>query len=352
MFGARIGLAPLAQFCHRLAQSLGAGIDLRRVLAREAEGRGTGAFRRRMQTVADHVAAGGTLAQGFRETGAYFPSLFRELVEVGEQTGNLTEVLHQLADHYDHQLSIRRTFTMALILPAIQLFAALVIVGLVILVMGFLPHRHGQPIDILGFGLTGMRGLAIYAGILLAVFGSLALLVRTVLRGGFWLRPLQKLLLRVPVWGGFLQLLALSRLAWTLHLTTNTSLALDRALPLCLRATQNAAYYDHAEQIVDGACRGRELHEVFAEARAFPPDFLDALEVGERTGQIPETMSRLAEQYREEAQRRVRMLVIAGGFAAGLVVLMLIVAMIVQIFRTTISPYFDTINELTQPGAF
>jgi type II secretory pathway component PulF len=225
-----------------------------------------------------------------------------------------------------------------------QLFAALGIVGLVIWIMGFLPRGT----DILGFGLVGESGLLIYLCFLGAVAGAGFWVYQAMRRGMLWTRSLQRLLLKIPVFGRFLEILALSRLAWTMHLTLNTSMSLRASLPLCLRSTHNARYIDKEEQIVGDAVSGRALYEAFSAAGVFPGDFLDALDVGERTGRLPESMAHLAEQYRDQAQRMMHLLTVAGGFAVAALVGMMILGVIFSMLTRTIFPYYDAVRELSQ----
>ena len=70
------------------------------------------------------VNQGGTLSAGLTATGDFFPPLFREMVLVGEQSGHLGEVLKQLANHYQNQLTLRRNFLASITWPAIELFLA------------------------------------------------------------------------------------------------------------------------------------------------------------------------------------------------------------------------------------
>jgi type II secretory pathway component PulF len=344
----RISQKELASLCRRLGTALEAGIDIRRVWEREGQGYGSLTLKARMLRVSDELIRGSSLTEALQTTGEYFPSLFRELVAVGEQTGNLAEVFLNLADHYEHQIQIRRAFLSSITWPLFQLAAALGVIGIVIVVMDFLPARPGEKIDILGFGLTGMSGLVIYLCFLAAVAAAVGFVVRAMQRGLLWTRPLQRLLLRIPVFGRFLQILALSRLAWTMHLTLNTSLDLRRALPLCLRSTQNAHYIDQTERIVDAAVSGQELCQSFAATGVFPGDFLDALEVGERTGQLPESMARLAEDYRDQAKRMMHMLAVAGGFAVAALVGLMIIGVIFMMLSRTLFPYYRLLHELTQ----
>ncbi len=288
------------------------------------------------------------MAEGLEKTDKFFPPLFRQLAALGEQTGNLPETLLALRDHYEHQLQMRRAFWSSILWPMLELFLALLVIGLLIYIMGILPRgSDGQPPDILGWGLTGPRGVMIYLAVVAAAALGIALLVWCMRRGVLWTAPLQKLLLRIPGLGGYLQTLAMSRLCWTLHLTLNTGLDLRQAIPLCLAATQNARYSDQAEAIVQRVAAGGELTAAFQEAGVFPGDFLDSMDVGERSGRLAETMRHQADAYRERAQRQMNTMAVVGGFVVGALVLVFLVVVIVSILSRTYLPYIDTIRELS-----
>jgi type IV pilus assembly protein PilC len=332
-FFERIGQRDLANLCLRLATALESGVETRRVFAREATGHAPAAMRAQLEKVRVAVGGGFSLQDALATTGNYFPPFFHEMVAVGEQTGHAAEIFRQLAEHYDHQVRLKRAFLQSITWPMVQLAASLAIVGLVIWITGFINARNGgKPIDILGFGLSGTAGLIRYA-VFLAIIGLVALVVyEATRRGMFWTGPVERGVLRVPVLGQALRTLALARLAWSLHLTYGVGMDLQRALELSLRSTQNRYYTDHCEEVVRSTRRGQEISEALAATGAFPPEFLDALEVGETSGRLPETMATLSVQYQDRAQRALENLGVVAGFAVWAMVATLIVILIFRIF--------------------
>ena len=337
MFSPRIGLKPLVGLCRRLSIALGAGIDARTVWAREAE-RAHGALESRLSDISDAANHGESLTVALAATGDYFPAIFREMAEVGEETGHLDAVFAQLADHYEAQLKMRRTFYSAIWWPMTQLVLSLGVIGFAIWIMGVIAAM-GAKVDILGFGLIGNRGLAIYVMFLGVVGISIALVIRAIARGLVWTRPIQRFVLQIPGVGQPLQTLAISRLAWSMHLTMNTGMDVRRALKLSLRSTHNARYTDQIPTIDAEIMAGNSIHEAFVSAGAYPTDFLDTLAVGEQSGQIVESMGRLAKQYQEQAQAAMAALAVVAGWAVWAVIAAFI---IVMIFRGAFF-YRDTI---------
>jgi len=341
----RVGQGQLAALCRRLGTSLEAGIDIRRTFERESGGRLPTRLKERLRQISDSVSAGRSLGYAVEQTGEYFPPLFREMLDVGEETGKLAEIFIHLADHYDEQVRLRRVFLSAIAWPLTQFAMALGVIGLLILVMGMLPPlERGRRTDLLGLGLIGPSGLVIYVVFLgvVAVAGfGFYLAVR---RGVFWTKPLQKAVLLVPVLGSSLQTLALSRLAWSLHLTMETSMDLGRALLLSLRSTRNARYTDDGERIVTAIVGGQGICEALEATGAYPREFLDTVEVGEQSGRLPESMAILSRQYQDRARRALATLTMLAGFAVWAVVAAII---IVMIFRLAFF-YIGTIEDAAQ----
>jgi type IV pilus assembly protein PilC len=337
ILGSRVSQRELAQLSRRLATALEAGLDVRKVWIREAERRVSPGLRRRLTTVAEAVALGRGISDGLAETGEFFPPLFRAMTHVGEQTGKSAEVFRQLADHYDHQLMLRRMFLAAIAWPMLQLTAAIVIIGLLIWILGMLP----TPVDILGFGLMGNSGLAIYLLFIGSIVLAFYLLFQAMQRGVMWTRPIQRLVLRTPWLGTCLQTLALSRMAWSLHVTLETGMDLREVMSLSLASTHNARYMDHTDEVISEIVRGNEVYEALEGTGVFPRDFLDAFEVGERSGRLPESMAHLSQQYQDQARRALATLTVLAGFGVWAAVAAVIIMMI---FRLAFF-YINTIND-------
>jgi type II secretory pathway component PulF len=331
----------LMELSHRLAVETDAGIDIRRTWQREADS-AISRFKPHFANVRDAVAKGESLSAGISAAGRTFPLLFREMAHVGETTGTLGKVFRRLESHYRRQVQAQRIFLTAIAWPMIELALAIMVIGVLIWVLGAIAGRSGgQPIDVLGFGLTGTRGLMIYINFVIAVSLCMAGLVVAMRRGVLWTRPIQRALMHIPGVGRSLEKIALSRLAWALHLTMNVEMDLRRLIPLVLRATGNDYYIRHTNQIVADIAAGQAMHMAFAHSRAFPREFIDALTVAEESGRVVESMDRLSQRYEEEAESAVKALAVVFGTLVGLFVMGIIVFLIFRLAGF----YFGTIND-------
>jgi type IV pilus assembly protein PilC len=347
MFSSPIRLKPLAQLCHRLATATHAGLDDRRIWQDEAK-RARGAQREQVRQISEQLNRGVSISDAFARTGDYFPSLFRQLATVGDTSGRHAQTYQRLADHYDRQLAARQAFLGQLSWPLLQLGIALGVIGLLIWIMGILPGGRGPgsgPTDMLGWGLTGTRGLTIYLAILAAICLGLLLIWEASRRGVLWTRRMQTASLRIPGLGSALKTLALSRFAWALHLVLDTPMDLRRALPLALETTGYDHYRQHARSIARDIQQGQDLYSALAATGAFPADLLDAVAVGEASGQLVESMGRISREYNQRATLAISVLAQIAGYAVWLLVAAFIILMI---FRLA-SFYINTIQQFAQP---
>jgi type IV pilus assembly protein PilC len=337
----RLSAKALGELSHRLAIETDSGIDVRRTWKREAES-APNRVRGDFQHVSDAVNRGDSLTVALSGTGELFPPLFREIVDVGEKSGTLGSVFHRLSSHYRRIVQMQRLFLLAIAWPMIQLTMAVFVIGLMIWIMGIIAQRNnGQPIDVLGLGLIGNRGLVIYVNFIIAVGLCVAGLVVAVRRGLFWTQPLQRAVMWLPALGDCLRKLALARLAWALHLTMNVAMDLRQVVPLALRATGNDFYVRHTDQAVKIVAAGHPLYKAFAATGAFPADFIEALEVAEESGAVVESMQRLSKRYEEEAETALSILTTIAGF----LVWMLVAAMIILMIFRIAGFYVGTIND-------
>jgi len=341
MFGSsRITTKQLEGLCRRLGMSLEAGIDLRTALKREAERASGFTARRRFFAMSDAVQQGASLRESLDYTDTYFPPLFHAVVRVGEESGHLGETLGELADHYEGQLRLRRRFLAAIAWPMTELAISVLLIGFLIWVLGVIGQSTGHPIDILGYGLVGNRGLLVYVTCVGLVAVAIFSVIHAIRRGMAWTKPVQRLAIKLPGIGKPLETIALARLTWALNLTFNSGMDVRRAVKLSLEAAHNAHFTDQVRPIENAVAGGSSLYEAFSETGAFPPDFLDALHTAEESGKLVESMARLSRQYQDQAEAALAVLTTIAGFAVWAVIAAIIILAIFRVF----SFYVQTIQ--------
>ena len=120
-----------AQIARTLATLLQGGIPLVNALDVAARSTGNEAIGDNLHVVANHVRQGGSLASAIAEQ-SMFPHVAIEMIEVGESTGALADMLNSVADFYDEENEVSLTRFSNLIQPVLLIVMGLVIAGLLL----------------------------------------------------------------------------------------------------------------------------------------------------------------------------------------------------------------------------
>jgi type II secretory pathway component PulF len=323
MFGSTYSATELGTLARMVRHGHGAGLTLVKVFEMQAKS-GPSALRDACGRIAERLKAGESLEDSLSGEGK-FPEMFLAMSSVAERTGRIPEVFRQLSDYYQLQESLRRQFRAAAIKPIIVFCAGVLVTFLTIWILGSLPDPRGQtsmvsgPVAAFGFLFTV---LAVLGG----MFAFYVIMTKTVSQKAIF----EAMLLRMPSIGPCVESIAMGRFCLAMNVTLDSSMSLHKGLRLALRASGNNAYIAQSEEIVRRVGKGEELSEAIGMNPVFPRYFVEFLSVGEESGQIPETMSRLAKHYEEETAIRMKSLTTQLSWAIYAMVSLFI---IVNIFR-------------------
>ncbi len=328
MFSSQFPLSALVAWCRTLRHSLGAGLDPIKVFKQQAKS-GPRAMRDVAADVAKKLAGGDSLEDALEPYRNRFPPLFLELVAVGEQTGRLEDTFRELEEYFESSLSVQRNFRAQMMYPTIQYVAAVLIIGALIWILGFLAQT-GKAItnDPTGLGLTGTAGAIIFMGVGYGFLGAILFGVNLARNNVKWRARLEGKLLMVPVWGPAMLTFALQRFAVALRMCAEAGLRAEKTMQYCFRATCNSAFTTREQWAVATVKKGREIGEALeASGAPFPDEFREMIVMGEETGNMSEVMERLAINYREESERKLKTAAQVTGYCVyGMVAIAIIIA--------------------------
>ncbi|MGL4942357.1 MAG: type II secretion system F family protein [Thermoguttaceae bacterium] len=334
-----ISLKRLEGFSRRVGLSLGAGLDLLSTLERES------ASLPPVRQVAEAIRIGETFAAGLRRTGNFFPPMFIVLVEVAEESGMLVEGMQELADDYANTLQRRREFLNSLFLPLCELGIAIVIIGILILVLGWVQQMTNMNIDPLGLGLVGVRGLVVYLAVLSGIGIAGYFVFQSFSTGSHRSAIVQRLFAQIPLVGKLLQTLALARLMRSLFMTLRTGMDVRAALTIAYDSVAFAPVSGGRDAALNSIANGGTIAEALAPLGWFDHTIPSQLVVGEESGNTPEICDRLSKQFMTDATFQMRRLSVVGFFLIyGLVAAVIIFF----IFRLAMF-YIGTINDALAP---
>ena len=350
LFSSKVPLTAMVAWCRALKHGIDVGLSPVRIFRMQATS-GPAVVRPLARTLADRMEAGESFEEALKPDRYRFPPLFVELVTVGEHSGRLTETFAELERHFETMLGARKRFLSALIWPGLMYVSAIAIVSLLLLILGLL----GSGLDPLGLGLTGPAGAAVFfiAAVMFTaavIGGVLFVLGNEPLRG-----KLEGIALTLPGLAGCFRAFALQRFSTALYMTSEAGVRADRALAMSLRAAANERYAAHVDAAAKQARGGDEIGAILARCgrTLFPDEFLNAVHVGEVTGNLAEVMQKQAKHYREEAARKLKFLVMVLSGAIYAMVALLVIVMIFKIATAAyIAPMQDAMQAVDDPDAW
>ena len=146
VFGRLTVRSACATFCRTLSLLLASGLTLTESLDLAASNMGNIYFEEAARTVRTLVSEGWPLASALQET-RLFPPMVTNLAGIGEETGDLQDMLGKVADYYDEEVEEATQRMLAMLEPIIILFMAVFVVIIVLSI--FLPmlsmtHAYDQ----------------------------------------------------------------------------------------------------------------------------------------------------------------------------------------------------------------
>ena len=194
-----------------------------------------------------------------------------------------------------------------------------------------LPLPEYDALDATGLGLSGFTGAMIWFAGVAGILAGGYLIYRYMSRNVRRWASVEAFFLKLPSVGPCLDALAMQRFTMCLGLTTEAGMSPTQCVKRSLRATGNRAFTRCEPAVLRELKSGGEIAPALRKCGVFTEDFIYALVVAEETGQIPESMARQNEQYREEASRRLSGLTKAASFAVWAMVAVFMVIMILRI---------------------
>ena len=337
-----ISLKEQALLTRQLGTLLTAGLPLVDALSAMIDQIDKATIKNVMADVRERVREGSALNQALQCHPASFSQLYTHMVAAGEASGALDEVLARLADFQESQIRLTNRITTVLMYPVFMFAVGTVVLfGLVTFVVPKITavfHEMEQtlPLPTLVL-LTVSNGLAEYwiwilAGCVLAV-----VTVRRLLQTEAGRERYDALLLRLPVLGSVVQMIAVSRFTRTLSTMLNSGVPLMQALGVVSRVVNNRVLEHAIEEARQNIREGESLAAPLKRSGLIPPLATHMIAVGEKSGELEGMLIRVSQVYDSEVETSINQLTALLEpvmiVVMGVVVLFIVLAILLPIFE-------------------
>ncbi len=335
--GSSIKQKDIAIFTRQLSTMMRAGVPLIQSFDIVARGSPNPKLTRLLTDIRSDVETGTSLSSAFRKHPLYFDALYCNLVEAGEAGGILETLLDRLAVYQEKTMAIKNKIRSAMIYPVAVMVVAFVVLAIIMI---FVIPSFKDVFSSFGADLPAPTLMVIAMS---EFFVKYWYLIFGILGGGAyfffesWKRSekmqhaMDRLLLRVPVFGDLVRKSAVARWTRTLSTMFAAGVPLVEALDSVGGASGNAVYADATAQIQKDVSTGAALTTSMQTTGVFPNMVLQMCAIGEESGSLDAMLGKAAEFYEDEVDEAVKglstlmepfIIVILGTLIGGIVVAM------------------------------
>lgn len=304
----RVNFVDILFFTKHLSIMIKSGITIFEsvdILASETQSE---AFRKVLTALRNDLANGQPISKALEKHPHVFSSFYISLIAIGEESGKLEENLDYLAIALAKEYSFRRKIKGALIYPSIIVaFMILVGIPMVIFVLPKLTELFEQlDIDLplttrllIGFAdVMKHYGIFIFASLIgIFLLARLLIQVHEPLR-----RKWHAYLLAMPIFGNIIRNAQLTYFFRNLGVMLKSGLPIIRSFDIAYKTTDNLIFKDYIKRLQDAIIKGKDIAKELESHtyKKIPPIAVKMIGVGEKTGELDETLLYLGDFFEEE----------------------------------------------------
>ena len=335
--GRSIKQKEIAVFTRQLATMMRAGVPLLQSFDIVARGSTNPRMTKLLNDIRVDVETGTSLSAAFRKHPLQFDALYCNLVEAGEAGGILEELLDRLAVYQEKTMAIKNKIKSALIYPIAVLVVAFVVLTIIMIfvIPAFKDVFSSFGADLPAPTLFVIALSEFFVKYWWAIFGfiggGLYFFIQSWRRSEKMQKAVDRLLLKVPVFGSLVEKSAIARWTRTLSTMFAAGVPLVEALDSVGGASGNAVFAEATEKIQKDVSTGSSLTSSMQTTGVFPTMVLQMSAIGEESGSLDHMLGKAAEFYEDEVDEAVKglsslmepfIIVILGVLIGGIVVSM------------------------------
>ncbi|MGU3225809.1 type II secretion system F family protein [Vibrio cholerae] len=321
----------------QLATMLTTGVPIVQALKLVGDNHRKAEMKSILAQITKSVEAGTPLSKAMRTASAHFDTLYVDLVETGEMSGNLPEVFERLATYREKSEQLRAKVIKALIYPSMVVLVALGVsyLMLTMVIPEFESMFKGFGAELPWFTQQVLKlshwvqaySLWAFIAIAAAIFGLKALR-----KNSFQIRlKTSRLGLKFPIIGNVLAKASIAKFNRTLATSFAAGIPILASLKTTAKTSGNVHFETAINEVYRDTAAGMPMYIAMRNTEAFPEMVLQMVMIGEESGQLDDMLNKVATIYEFEVDNTVDnlgkileplIIVFLGTVVGGLVVAM------------------------------
>ncbi|MDQ8194958.1 type II secretion system F family protein [Coraliomargarita sp. SDUM461004] len=309
----KVKLVELTIFTQQLAAMLEAGLPLVGALEALEEQTENPVFQIIIRNVKNDVSAGRSFSEACAVYPRAFPNLFVSMVEAGEASGSLAEILEKTSTYFEETVKLIKQVKGALVYPLVVIGLAVVLVNVllvfVIPVFAEMFNDFGAELPKPTQFLIGLSDfLKSYILLLILGIAGIIWLVKRFVSTPRGKRVKDNLIIKLPVIGELTRKVNLSRFCRTYAILMRSGVPILKTLEIVATASGNTFVENACKQISKHISEGGQVSDVIASDPYFPPMIKHMSRAGEQTGNVDGMLVKVADFYDAEVDTLVKAL--------------------------------------------
>jgi type IV pilus assembly protein PilC len=332
--GAKVKLKELAIFARQFATMINSGLSMLRALSILEEQQPNKHFAGVIGEIRAEVEAGSALSTSMAKHPDIFNPLMINMIKAGEVGGFLDAVLVQVADNFEAEVKLRGKVKSAMTYPvAVLVMAVLLTIGMLL----FVVPTFAKLFEDLGGELPAPTQLLVTLSDFLKV-AIIPLIVLSIVFAVVWTRVkntdrvrefVDPLKLKMPVFGGLFQKIALARFCRNLGTMLHSGVPILQSLDIVADTSGNKVIAHAVRDIEESVRRGESLTTPLSQHKVFPSMVVQMLAVGEDTGALDSMLGKIADFYDQEVEATTEqmtalieplMIAVLGGIVGSMII--------------------------------
>jgi len=308
----RVKPKELMVFTRQLATLVDAGLPLVRsmqVLEKQEKNPG---LKKALGEMADSIQSGSTFAEALAQHPKIYNKLYVNMAKAGEVGGVLDQVLLRLAEFMEKAQKIKNKVVGAMVYPLVVMTMALgILTFLMIVIIPKFKQIFSELLE--GKALPGLTQFVMNASELMTkrlpflIIGIIALVFLLKVLGktekGAYI--IDRVKLALPLFGNLIRKTVVGRFTRTLGTLMTAGVPVLQALNIVRDTAGNEVVARAVAQIHDAVKEGENMAPPIEATGVFPPMVVSMVQVGEETGELPEMLIKIADNYDDEVDNAV-----------------------------------------------
>lgn len=327
-------------FLRQFSTLIDAGITLVEATEILAEQSNSKPLKNALLEVRDVIKEGETLSEALAEYPRLFPELLVSMINAGEISGRLDEILDRMATYYEKQYQLKQKVVTALTYPAvigiISVFITLFLLAFIVPVFTDMFISFDQEIPAYTQAVLNISAVfQVYWWMIILFVILLVIAIKFLDRKPNISYFFDRIKLKTPVFGVFIQKAILARMTQTLSSLLNSSVPILQAVEITERVIENKVVKEVLRDCRNALEAGESLAEPMKDHWVFPKLITQMIAVGEATGAVDEMLRKVSDFYEqelEEASDKLKSLIepimiVFLSFVVGAIVLAIVIPM-------------------------